>query len=140
MTAKTSTKNAKRNRAAAPAADTCELCGTVLPEATSTRLGHLWSAHRRYTGALALRIGTPLLFVASVGALALAGAPQWAFLLALALCGGVLLAGMLGARTERARAGLRPAPPFGELLQGGGFRFLLIPALLLLLLLLSSRQ
>lgn len=140
MTAKTSTRNPKRRRTAAAAADTCELCGAVLPERSSERLGHLWSAHRRYAWALGLRIATPLLFVAMVGALATAGAPQWTFLLALALCGGVLLVGMLGARTARARAGLRPAPPLGELLRNGGFRFLLLPALLLLLLALSSRH
>src|SRR6266540_3017808 len=103
-----SAKTKKQTQMAAGAVDTCELCGTLLPGPFSARLGHLRSAHRRYARALALRVGTPLLFLASISALAAARAPQWAFLSALALCGGVLLIGIVGSRSERARAGLRP--------------------------------
>jgi hypothetical protein len=42
---------------------------------------------------------------------------------------------MLMSRSGRAGAGARPTVPIGRLLRDGGFRFLLIPALLLLLLL-----
>jgi len=123
--------------AAAGAADRCELCGARLTGSTLERFGHLRTAHRRYAQGLLLRLATPLLFLATIGALAVAGAPQWAYVVALALCGGVVVAGMRLARSERSGAGLRPAPSLAQSLRDGGFRFLLLPAVLLLLLLLS---
>jgi len=131
-------KAKSKRRAAAVAVERCELCGARLPEASTSRLGHLLAAHRRYAQGLLLRLTAPLLFLVGLGALGMAGvAQQWAYLVVLGLCGGVLLAGTAVSRSERARAGLRRSPPIGQLLRDGGFRFLLIPAVLLLLLLLS---
>jgi hypothetical protein len=128
----------KRHAAKAVAVERCELCGARLPQASTTRIGHLRASHPRYALGLLLRLTTPLVFLLGVGALGLAGvAQQWAYLLVLALCAGILLAGIGVSRSERAHAGLRRSPPLGQLLRDGGFRFLLIPAVLLLLLLLS---
>lgn len=120
--------------------DRCELCGTRLPGSFTARMGHLRGAHPRYARGLLLRLATPLVFLAALGALAAAGAPDWAYLVALGLCGALMVAGMWASRAGRTGAGLRPSAPLGRLLREGGFRFLLLPALLLLLLLLAARR
>ncbi len=117
--------------------DRCELCGARVAGGFPARFGHLRAAHRRYTQGLLLRLGAPFLFLAALGALAAASAPRWAYLVALGLCGAVVLLGAREVRAGRSGAGRRPAPSFGQLLRDGGFRFLLLPAVLLLLLLLS---
>src|SRR6266516_2633054 len=127
----------KRRAVGAVETDRCELCGARVAGSYPARFGHLRSAHRRYTQGLLLRLGAPFLFLAALGALAIASAPQWAYLIALALCAAVMLAGLRAARSERSGAGLRPSPSLPQLLRDGGFRFLLIPAVLLLLFLLS---
>jgi hypothetical protein len=141
MAAKTRTRSAKQEKAAgagaAGATDRCELCRARLPDRFTARLGHLWTVHPRYAQGLLLRLATPLVFLAVLGALAAASAPSWAYLAALGLCGGLMVTGMLASRSGRTHAGLRPTVPLGQLLRDGGFRFLLLPALLLLLLLLS---
>lgn len=136
MSGKTSTSTRKAPGAAA--GDRCELCGArVGGGSLRARFGHLGEAHRRYRQGLLLRLGAPFLFLALLGALAAASAPQWAYLAVLPLCGAVALAGARVAHAERRGAGLRPAPSPVQLLRDGGFRFLLLPAVLLLLLLLS---
>jgi Amt family ammonium transporter len=55
-------------------------------------------------------ITAPSGFVAPWTALVIGAVAGEAFLSALALCGGVLLIGIVGSRSERARAGLRPDP------------------------------
>ena len=122
---------------AAGVPDRCELCSARLPGSFTARMGHLRSAHPRYAQGLLLRLATPLVFLAALGALAAASAPDWAYLVALGLCGGLMVTGMQASRSGRTSAGLHPSAPLGRLLRDGGFRFLLIPALLLLLLLLS---
>jgi hypothetical protein len=139
--AKARTRPAKaRPAAAAGAPDRCELCNARLPGSFTARMGHLRGAHPRYAKGLLLRLATPLLFLAALGALAAASAPDWAYLVALGLCGGLVLAGMRASRAGRTGAGLRPSAPLGRLLREGGFRFLLLPALLLLLMLLAARH
>lgn len=132
-------KTKTRARAAkAVAVERCDLCGGRLPTASGARFGHLRTAHRRYALGLLLRLAAPLLMLAGIAALAAAGVvSRWPYLVVLALCAGVLVVGMVASRSERARAGLRPSPPIGQLLRDGGFRFLLIPVVLVLLVLLS---
>lgn len=120
--------------------DRCDICGYRFDGTFADRREHLRRSHPRYARALLLRLSAPFVFLVGVLVCSALGAPQNAYLVALALSFGALFFGKQLSRLERRRAGARATLPVGRLLREGGVQFLLlIPLLGLLVYFLGKR-
>src|SRR6266568_5134823 len=104
----------------------CELCGYRSEGDFRDRMRHLKSEHPAYARGLLFRVAAPAVFLIEVLVLAVAHAPQWAFIAALFVSFGLLFFGKQRSRTERKRAGTTATVPVKRLMKEGGLGFLLI--------------
>lgn len=118
----------------------CELCGARDEGTFRSRVAHLRTEHPAYARGLLFRLVAPAIFVVAVLVLAATGAPQWVYLVALAVSFGLLFFGKVRSRVERSRSGTSPTIGARRLLREGGLPFLLIIPVVMLLLLLLSRS
>lgn len=121
------------------AQDRCDLCGAQA-DTPRERIAHLRAKHPAYARGLLLRLVSPAMFLVGVLILAAAKAPEWTYLVVLAVSFGMLFFGKVRSRSERSRAGARPTLEVKRLLREGGLPFLLIiPTVALLIVFLSRR-
>jgi hypothetical protein len=125
---------------AVEAGDRCELCRRSLPAAWSARLRHLKEEHPAFARGLLLRLAAPLAFVGLLLVLSALGAPAWTAALPLAVGGALAAAGIALSRRARTASGARPGPALARTLREGGFRFVLLSAVLAALALLAARR
>jgi hypothetical protein len=118
----------------------CELCGARDEGTFRSRIAHLRKEHPAYARGLLFRLVAPGLFLIGVLALAAAHAPEWAYLIVLAVSFGLLFFGKIRSRLERSRAGARPTIGAKRLLREGGLGFVLIIPIVAMLIILLSRR
>lgn len=127
-------------RVASMEADSCELCGYQSDGTFRDRIRHLRRSHPAYARGLLFRLAAPAVFVVELGAMALAHAPEWVYLVALFSSFGLLFFGKQRSRAERSKAGLKPTIGFKRLVRDGGLAFLLVLPVIALLIAVVGRR
>lgn len=117
----------------------CELCGARDEGTFRSRIAHLKAKHPAYARGLIFRLVAPGIFLVWVLLLAALKAPQWAYIVALAVSFGLLFFGKQRSRLERSRAGASPTIGAKRLLREGGLGFILIVPVVAMLIILLSR-